>query len=518
MKKRKRGFRIKKKSIQIIIALAILIIGIYAIYALVDFNKAWHSPSEIIVSIDGCDVTLQNAIDNNYLDGTVTPAICLLQSDFPDAYHLASEILITSDGFTMTLQEAITNSVLKNGVATQSYTTEISGTSHLSTAIEVFIDDTFMSLQDAITGGKFIYVPYLWNKTIGGSGYDSSYGITTDSLGNVYVTGETTSFGEGNYDIWTIKYDSDGNQIWNKTIGGSSTDRSWDITADSSGNIYVTGHKYVGTSNYDIWTIKYDSDGNQIWDRIIGGSRSESGEGITTDSSGNIYVTGYTMENFATKEMDIWTIKYDSDGNKIWDRTIGGSGYDGAYGITADSSGNIYVIGNTNLFGAQGFDFWTIKYDSAGNKIWDRTIGRSANDYGKSITIDSSENIYVTGDTRVGSGNYDIWTIKYDSNGNKIWDRTIGGSGNDHGRGITADSSGNIYVAGYTESFGEGNYDIWTIKYDSDGNQIWNKTIGGSSTDRSWDITTDPSGNIYVTGETMSFGEGGYDVWTIKIQ
>ncbi len=547
MKKRKRGLRIKNKSIQIIIALAILIIGIYAIYAQVNEDEAWHPSEQVIVSIDNCNVTLQDAIDYGYLDGTAPATNCLSQLDFPDAYHFANETIVTINIYTLTLEDAIDDGYFDGTGTISASSSSLPSTGHLAEEIKVFVDSVAMSLQEAITNemlvatcvpGTCVSLGYecgiwddgcegtldcgscFWNTTIGGIGFDYGRGITTDSSGNIYVTGYTKSFGEGRNDIWTIKYDSNGNQLWNKTLGGDLNDYGYGITTDSSGNIYVVGYTYsFQIFASDIWTIKYDSDGTKIWDRTIGGSNLDAGYGITTDSSGNIYVTGYTYIEADAQGRNIWTIKYDSDGTKIWDKIIGSIGGwtgDTGYGITTDSSGNIYVTGDTYVDG-QGRNIWTIKYDSDGTKIWDKTIGGSDVDAGRGITTDSLGNIYVTGYTKsFGAGDYDIWTIKYDSDGTKIWDKTIGGSDVDYGRGITTDSSGNIYVTGYTQSFGEGG-DIWAIKYDSDGNQLWNKTIGGSSYDIGYGITADSSGNIYVVGDTRSFGEGGSAIWTIKI-
>ncbi len=535
---------LKKRHVYTIIGLLILIIGIFIINAaIIDKTTiGWHSGDNVTVSIDGIDRTLQYAISNDLFIDSHTYA---LPTSILNPGHGLDEIWISTDSGEMTLLYALSEGIpLQKSSLTTSYSFAPGTLAyHFANEIEISAGKSF---QDAIDNGEFSCVPEtcislgyecgiwddgcggildcgtcFWNKTIGGISYDYGRGITTDSSGNVYVTGYTKSFGEGRNDIWTIKYDSNGNQLWNKTLGGELDDYGYGITTDSSGNIYVVGYTYsFQIFASDIWTIKYDSNGNKIWDRTIGGSNLDAGYGITTDSSGNIYVTGFTYIEAGAQARNVWTIKYDSDGNKIWDKIIGSVGgwtIDFGQGITTDSSGNIYVTGVTYVDG-HGRDIWTIKYDSDGNKIWDKTIGGSDPDSGQGITTDSSGNIYVTGYTKsFGEGGYDIWTIKYDSNGNKIWDKTIGGSSDDIGRSITMDSSENIYVVGFTSSFGEGG-DIWAIKYDSDGNQLWNKTIGGSDYDMGYGITADSSGNIYVTGDTNSFGEGGLDIWTIKIQ
>jgi hypothetical protein len=124
----------------------------------------------------------------------------------------------------------------------------------------------------------------------------------------------------------------------------------------------------------------------------------------------------------------------------------------------------------------------------------------------------------VTGQTySYGAGNWDFWTIKYDENGNHLWNRTAGGASSDFGKGIAVDPSGNVYVTGITNSYGAGSSDFWTIKYDENGNHLWNRTAGGASWDSGYGIAVDPSGNVYVTGYTSSYGAGGRDVWTIRM-
>jgi len=322
---------------------------------------------------------------------------------------------------------------------------------------------------------------------------------------------------------YTITY-----TIWTSQIGTSSDDKANGVAVDTSGNVYVTGYTGSGldgntsAGGTDIVLIKYDTSGNKIWTKQIGTSSDDKANGVAVDTSGNVYVTGCTGSgldgNTSAGEDDIFLIKYDTSGNKIWTRQIGTSVNDYAYAVAVDTSGNVYVTGCTpggldgNTF-AGAADIVLIKYDTSGAKIWTRQIGTNSNDGAYGVAVDTSGNVYVTGytggglDGNTSAGYYDIFLIKYDSNGEKIWTRQIGTNSNDGAYGVAVDASGNVYVTGYTYGGLDGNtsagyYDIFLIKYDSNGVRIWTRQIGTSSYDDAYAVAVDTSGNVYVTGVT----------------
>ena len=382
-------------------------------------------------------------------------------------------------------------------------TTDSSGNIYVTGSTEGDLDGNTNS------GGQDIFlVKYdssgtkQWTKQLGTSGNDYGWSVTTDTSGNIYVTGGTSGGLDGNTssgesDIFLVKYDSSGTKQWTKQLGTSSNDYGYGVTTDSSGNIYVTGWTYGGldgntSSGYDdIFLVKYDSSGTKQWTKQLGTSGQDEGHGVTTDSSGNIYVTGQTSGgldgNTSSGSDDIVLVKYNSSGTKQWTKQLGTSSIDSGGGVSTDSSGNIYVTGTTHRgldenTNSGSFDIFLVKYNSSGTKQWTRQLGTSSGEGGIGVITDSSGNIYVTGltygglDGNTNLGSSDIFLVKYNSSGTKQWTKQLGTSGLDEGNGVTTDTSGNIYVTGGTSGGLDGNTssgesDIFLIKYDSSGTQ-----------------------------------------------
>ncbi len=288
-----------------------------------------------------------------------------------------------------------------------------------------------------------------WTKQLGTSSYDDGKGVTTDSSDNIYVTGVTNGRLDGNKssgsaDIILVKYNSSGTKQWTKQLGTSSYDIGNGVTTDSSGNIYVTGQTsggLDGNTNFgsalgtaDIFLVKYNSSGTKQWTKQLGTSSSDWGTDVTTDSSDNIYATGVIEGgldgNKSSGKYDVFLVKYNSSGTKQWTKQLGTSKNEQGLGVTSDSSGSIYVTGVTNggLDGNKNSgqsDIFLVKYNSSGTKQWTKQLGTSSYDDGKGVTTDSSGNIYVTGETEgdldgnTSSGGSDIVLVKYNSTDTK---------------------------------------------------------------------------------------------------
>ncbi|MCW7480579.1 SBBP repeat-containing protein [Leptospira kanakyensis] len=404
----------------------------------------------------------------------------------------------------------------------------------------------------------------LWSKQLGvTSALTLAQSIKSDSNGFLYVTGSTGGHLDGQTktggnDLFLMKYNSNGIKQWTKLFGVASANTdAMGITLDSNGNIYITG---VTTGNLDgitklgptdLFVVKYNADGVRQWTRLLGApgtTTATSAYGITSDGSGNIYVSGHTYGNLdgqsVSGQADMFIVKYDTNGTKQWTRLLsGGAGtFSQARGITSDSNGNIYATGFTNgaldgqtKMGAR--DLFVVRYNSSGVRQWTKQLGVASQDTAaSSITTDSFGNLYVTGNTygnldgQTKTGSSDLFLIKYDSNGAKQWTKLLGVANKlTAGSGITLDMDGNIFITGPTEGNLDGKTitgirDLFLVKYDSNGMKLWTSLLGAPGrTTHPNSVTSDLNGKVIVAGGSTGNMDGHilsgtYDMILVKYE
>jgi hypothetical protein len=346
--------------------------------------------------------------------------------------------------------------------------------------------------------------------------------------GNVYVTGYSTGRTTGP-DYYTISYNGEGIQSWSARYDGPAHlgDYATAVAVDSAGNAFVGGYGYRGmqVKHSDYATLKYSSSGDLEWDTQYDDRRNGNDEirAVALDELGFVYVTGPSEDSLSRndpKHYDYYTIKYDPDrGRVVWaqryDSGLVLNGQDEPAGIAVDPSGNVYVTGRSQGNGT-GFDYATIKYDSNGVQQWvKRYNNTSGDDEATSIAVDSSGNVYVTGRSQGATG-FDYATIKYNSAGAQQWVRRYDNSnGDDEAAGIAVDSSGNVYVTGRSQGNGTG-FDYATVQYDASGNLQWASRYDyAGGVDEAAAIAVDNAGAVYVTGRSQG-STTGFDYATIK--
>ncbi len=384
----------------------------------------------------------------------------------------------------------------------------------LTTFFTIFIGFSLPALRQTTTSfqSNININNFEWNKTWGGSSNEQVSGMAIDSLGNIFITGSAGRYGgEDDDNIFLLKYNSGGNLVWNITWGQSDYDYSSGIAIDSTGNAFITGRtESYGAGHSDVFILKYNSSGDLLWGKIWGGSDDEWAPKIAIDASGNVFISGST-ESYGEGYSDVFLVKYDSSGNLLWDKAWGGSERDLGIGIALDDSGNAFIMGWTLSYGAGSEDVFLLKYNSSGNLLWNKTWGGSGYEYAYEIALDASGNTFITGVTSsYGAGHSSVFLLKYDPSGNLLWDKTWGGSSGETGRELAIDASGNVYITGETASFGAGYSDAFILKYDSSGNLLWDKTWGSSGNDYGKGIAIDSLGNTFITG-SIGVYEGGGD-------
>ncbi len=353
-----------------------------------------------------------------------------------------------------------------------------------------------------------------WAKTYGGTLDDKGaehLSIQETSDGGYIVLGTTQSFGPGGEDIWILKLDSSGGIEWQWTYGGLHLDRAWSIQQTSDGGYIVAGATLsFGVGDSDFWILKLDSSGGIEWQRTYGGTNWDGWPYIQEASDGGYIVAGCT-ESFGAGDRDFWVLKLTSSGDIEWQRTYGGSLDDNYCHIQLASNGGYIVAGYTESFGAGGHDFWVLKLTSSGDIEWQRTYGGDIAEWATSIQL-TSDGGYIVAGVTFEFGRYgNFLVLKLTSSGDIEWQRAYGGGFMDYPWSIQQTIDGGYIVAGYTESFDQQNrwLDISVLKLDSSGDIEWELTYGGGVDDLAWSIQQTSDGGYIVAGSTYPFGEGG---------
>jgi gliding motility-associated-like protein len=358
---------------------------------------------------------------------------------------------------------------------------------------------------------------------------------------------------------------------WARALGGTLAETPTGIATDASGNVYTTGY-FNGTTDFnpgaatynltpvggdDIFISKVDANGDFVWAISMGGAGDDNGNAIAVDNDGNIYTTGFfngtadfdpgigTFNITALGSADVFISKIDPDGKLVWAKSAGGTGFEQAYAIALDASGNAYTTGyffgtadfdpnagTFNLTALAQSDVFIWKLDNNGDIVWAKAFQGSDAERGKSIAVDAAGNVYTTGfffestiDLDPGPGVVnmtsslrDTFISKLDANGNFIWAKAIGGATSGiESESLVLDNSNNILITGsffgvadvdpgagvlnLTADSGSSIPDIFIVKLDTNGNLVWAKSMGlNSNAQTGKSISTDASGNIYTTG------------------
>lgn len=295
-----------------------------------------------------------------------------------------------------------------------------------------------------------------WTDTYHGVTSDRAFGVAIAENTDIWVAGSSFTLGEGR-DIWLRRYDADGTPGEIYTVNGDddNADEALGIAIDPNGDLLVVGYITTVANGRDIWLRKYTPAGAAVWTETVTspGNFLDEGRAVATDVSGNVFVTGYIWAD--TEARDIWVRGYDPDGTELWTDTVSGAdmSQDEGNGIATDTSGNVIVTGFLDD-GPNGRDIWTRKYDLNGDEVWTETYNAPQNgtDAGEDVEVDADDNIIVGGSVFRGTQQDNAWIGKYDPDGNLLWESEYNNSEaflSDRVLGLAVDSEQNIAAVGF---------------------------------------------------------------------
>ena len=358
----------------------------------------------------------------------------------------------------------------------------------------------------------------LWEATLGGSQSDGASAITVTPDGGYVVLGNTGSQGAGAGDMWLVKLDAEGNNLWGKTWGGTELDVGTAVVSLDDGTFAFAGYtKSNGALSVDGSLVRMDGDGNVIWEQTYGGTGSEEPFAVALVPGGGFALAGVISPTNASGDWDFWLVRTDSEGNKLWERTYGTAGEDWpCLGVVALPDGGFALAGGTKSKGAGGGDFWLLRTDDEGNLLWDKTYGGASKDYAYDVVLLPDGGFALGGITdSKGAGGRDFWLVRTDSEGNMMWDATYGGSSSDSGNDLVALSDGGFAMIGSTKSFGAGSSDALLVRTDDGGNLLWQTTYGTAGPDEPRALAAVNGDGFALVGFTPDAEGLSNDLWIL---
>lgn len=355
------------------------------------------------------------------------------------------------------------------------------------------------------------------------------------------------NMGPGGRDIFVAKYDPSGNKQWTRQFGTPASDEAFAIAVDANDNVYIAGYTdgaFEGEQSMgsrDAFVMKLNAAGKTAWVRQFGTLKIDEAHGISIDPTGDIVIAGSTWDAFdecvSAGMADLFLAKFDPTGDRYWVRQMGTAYSDEAFGVATDTSGCMYVTGYTQgaFYGNKSSGAWdafVMRFDDSGTALWIHQFGTGDIDIGRCVAIDRSGSCIVAGQTggkldgNRYAGNGDAFLTKFDADGARAWTRVLGSAQRDDAFGVVTGYFNDIYLAGCTQgsidsAVNHGMSDSFLAKFDALGNRYWLRQEGTPWRDETFAIAADQHGNVYTAGCTSgSFGDmpnkGGSDVCVMR--
>jgi len=325
-----------------------------------------------------------------------------------------------------------------------------------------------------------------FEKYLGSTGVDYGYYIQQTSDDGYVVTGKTDSNPSKSTNIFLAKFNSDGSQQWYKTFGGRDVEWGKSVKQTKDGGYIITGWtaSYATNGNYDLWIVKTDSDGNEEWNKVVKTYIASDGLDIEQTIDGGYVVVGEVAKAVNNQGiMDAWLLKIDSNGNTEWSKKFGGNQRDVFFEVELTSDNGYVCLGYTVSNSSDNKrDYWIVKTDSLGNMQWNENYdGIGGDDWGRRIRQTDDDGYIFTGASNDPNDHFQIMLVKTNSSGEEEWRKNYGGQYSAQGRGLDITSDGNFILSGSIDHYKNGNTNGWLLKVDNNGDILWDKQFGTRS-------------------------------------
>ncbi|MFX0206471.1 MAG: hypothetical protein ACFFDT_10840 [Candidatus Hodarchaeota archaeon] len=358
----------------------------------------------------------------------------------------------------------------------------------------------------------------MWERTYRevGSSISEIYALVQTTDKEITLAGSIGPFGDEVWSMRLVKMDMNGMVIWEQTYGGEKFESAYALIQTADKGFALAGlTQTFSLDASDMWLVKTDANGVMIWNQTYGGREEQIGSALIQTADGGFALAGF-IDSFRTGEKDMWLVKTDANGVMIWDQTYGGTEWDACSALIQTVDGGFALTGITRSFGAGKSDMWLVKTDANGRMIWNQTYGGPEREEASTLIQTTDRGFALAGFTEsFGAGERDMWLVKTDANGRMIWNQTYGGPKGEEASALIQTADGGFALAGSTDSFGAGKSDMWLVKTDANGRMIWNQTYGGPENDWINTLLQPTDDKFILAGGTESFSAGKHDMWLV---
>ena len=354
-----------------------------------------------------------------------------------------------------------------------------------------------------------------WQKTYGTTCTDRGRSIQQTDDGGFILAGFTdVSCGSGIYDMYMVKIDRSGNELWSSTYGGAEDEDAESVQQTDDGGFILAGDtESFGAGASDIYLVKTDETGKELWSKTFGGDDWEHGYSVEQTEDGGYIIAGVTY-SYDIGRGDYYLIRTDENGNGVWSNTFGGAELDVAYEVHQTDDGGFIAVGFSASFGVgdDDDDAYLVKTDEDGNELWSKAFSYSYSGHSVQQTADGG---YIIAGDIYRTFHWDHLLIKTDGDGNELWVKIYGGSDNDSAESIKQTPDGGYIFTGFSWIEQARKTDLVLVRTDAAGRKIWERNYGGYLWEEGYSVDVTDDGGYIAVGDTESFGHGCEDLYVV---